>query len=1083
MNKKILFLSIALIIGASFFIGVSFVLADDATSSQPFITLLSPNGGESFVKGATTTVSWYSSVPPSVPKIEVLKGTSIVMTDSSLWAVLNLGNNNWGYPLVLSETLLDGSDYKVRVSQYNISTGWLSDESDRTFIIGFIPPCTDSDGGKNPDVAGLTDGRVNGLGSYFNDTSVASNGGQCSGDSCTSVAEGYCTTDGQVLNILMPCSTGYSVNGACATKPAQPTVNLKVNNSDNPSPLEFGSGFTASWSSIGTTRCDGYGQAFDGTDGVAWTDARLSASGSKALYAKSTAYPFSAPLSAVIGIQCWIEGTNTSITDELTFIVNRATSTQPSITVLSPNGGESWQAGSTWIIKWQTSEVPVTNGMTVRLRSIATGQELLTTSNNENNGYVLIPIPIDFASGLYKAEVKTSVNGVSYMDASDSYFTITAATSSLSCTDSDGGVDYYMKGFVKDQYSTQFPNGQIPDTCEIQNIGSNSTFVTACSGNDCYVRDYYCLGADNHSSAALRCPNGCSNGACVAATSTQPSPFGVYINFDKKQYVPGDMVKVKFSRISGWTQEPYTIDIYAYKSSDTSNQKLISGFSIKQPSTFTINLKDYPVFQNGDGQYIILVCAQGADCSLGSSTNTNRNSGSFVIATSLNQPALSASLVDASADVTNGGFVSPGAGVFNKNGNDWHWRAGISSAEARKIKSAYILHNTQGEGWSTTDSASMLGKVLYALSVHRNGARLNSSYNEPIAISAGKTTLDLYGQPESAQFTGGKLVVEFTDGANVSAKIMMASNIQQSASTTAAALTSAKEQVKCVFKFKGAASEQKCYTATDSASPYHNSGCSGSETCAVDLKGINGDKITWKSSCGGYAYTVMDGVSEYAIFYCADSSATPTPTVQSLNDQISDINEKTKLLSYGGFEFILAELNELRSLVKEQQTEIKYLKSLLKDVQTLSENMRQAINKFITYGVDLNTEKLGAGERAAVINSYKAAFDKLPESEAELADAIKIANGRFPLITSDEAEREAKEQFIKIYKRRADLNNPNDNAAIKVMAYGLRQKAENRNLRSEQAGIRIFKNIFGRLPRTTEDWNTMQAITYSGASR
>ena len=82
-----------------------------------------------------------------------------------------------------------------------------------------VSSCTDSDGGQNPNVAGLTDGRVNGIGSYFNDSSVASNGSQCSGDSCTSVAEGYCTSDGKVTNTLMSCSTGYSVNGACAPRP------------------------------------------------------------------------------------------------------------------------------------------------------------------------------------------------------------------------------------------------------------------------------------------------------------------------------------------------------------------------------------------------------------------------------------------------------------------------------------------------------------------------------------------------------------------------------------------------------------------------------------------------------------------------------------------------------------------------------------------------------------------------------------------------------------------------------------------------------------------------------------------------
>jgi hypothetical protein len=117
------------------------------------------------------------------------------------------------------------------------------------------------------------------------------------------------------------------------------------------------------------------------------------------------------------------------------------------------------------------------------------------------------------------------------------------------------------------------------------------------------------------------------------------------------------------------------------------------------------------------------------------------------------------------------------------------------------------------------------------------------------------------------------------------------------------------------------------------------------------------------------------------------------------------------------------------------------------------------------------------------MHSFKAAFKKLPETEDELSDAIKIANGRWPSMTNEEAEKLAKKQFEKIYKHIADMDNARDNAAITVMAYGLRQKAENRNLESEKSGIKIFKDIYGHVPSSTEDWNIMQAITYSGASR
>jgi len=215
-----------------------------------------------------------------------------------------------------------------------------------------------------------------------------------------------------------------------------------------------------------------------------------------------------------------------------------------------------------------------------------------------------------------------------------------------------------------------------------------------------------------------------------------------------------------------------------------------------------------------------------------------------------------------------------------------------------------------------------------------------------------------------------------------------------------------------------------------------------------------------------------------------DTSIEIKESVSQVSDtQISQINNNAKLLKEDKLDQILSELQELRNIVKEQETQIKYLAVLKKDVQALSEKVESAINNFITYGVDDNTKKLGAGERAAVIHSFKSAFKKLPETEEELADAIKIANGRWPSLRSEEAEKEAKEQFQKIYLKAANMDDPHDNAAITVMAYGLRQKAENRNLDSERAGIKIFQDIYGYHPGTTEDWNIMQAITYSGASR
>ena len=203
----------------------------------------------------------------------------------------------------------------------------------------------------------------------------------------------------------------------------------------------------------------------------------------------------------------------------------------------------------------------------------------------------------------------------------------------------------------------------------------------------------------------------------------------------------------------------------------------------------------------------------------------------------------------------------------------------------------------------------------------------------------------------------------------------------------------------------------------------------------------------------------------------------------TFDEQIAEIEQKAALLGSNNLDPILAELQLLKNPTKEEEVKIIYLSRLTADIIVMTEAMRDSVTNFITYGVDDNTAKLGAGERAAVMFSYKDAYDKLPQDETELADAIKIANGRWPSKTSPEAEDNAKAKFKSIYKKDANMDHPNDNAAVTIMAYGLRQKAENRNLDSERNGIKIFKSLFNRTPQSTEDWNIMQAITYSGASR
>jgi len=98
--------------------------------------------------------------------------------------------------------------------------------------------------------------------------------------------------------------------------------------------------------------------------------------------------------------------------------------------------------------------------------------------------------------------------------------------------------------------------------------------------------------------------------------------------------------------------------------------------------------------------------------------------------------------------------------------------------------------------------------------------------------------------------------------------IVLISNNFNGLSGSAVTGKNIEQQVKCVFA--NSITTQKCYLAGR-----NEIGCSGIETCVVNVKGFKGERLTWKSSCGGYTYTTIIGVYNrnlYATFNCAETS-------------------------------------------------------------------------------------------------------------------------------------------------------------------------------------------------------------------
>ena len=206
--------------------------------------------------------------------------------------------------------------------------------------------------------------------------------------------------------------------------------------------------------------------------------------------------------------------------------------------------------------------------------------------------------------------------------------------------------------------------------------------------------------------------------------------------------------------------------------------------------------------------------------------------------------------------------------------------------------------------------------------------------------------------------------------------------------------------------------------------------------------------------------------------------ADTTPTTGDTN--IVNVRADALTIFSGTKAEIAAKAGKAIDSAKEAEYDTSIVSRVVASEASVSSAVRERVVAFVTYGSP-TTDALGAGERGGVVNSFKEAFGKLPESNDDWEDVVKIANGRWPGQTSATREETAEGNFRAIYLRAPDRSNPNDDAAVVVMAYGLRSR--NRKLESEKAAIKIYEDIFNRMPVSATSWDAVRAIAYSGATR
>ena len=96
------------------------------TPQPPLITVTSPNGGETWIKGTTQTITWTDNISGNV-KIRLFKSNSV----AAIIAASTPSNGSFDW--TVSTSLADGDNYKVEVRSLDNPT--IRDRSDRNFTI------------------------------------------------------------------------------------------------------------------------------------------------------------------------------------------------------------------------------------------------------------------------------------------------------------------------------------------------------------------------------------------------------------------------------------------------------------------------------------------------------------------------------------------------------------------------------------------------------------------------------------------------------------------------------------------------------------------------------------------------------------------------------------------------------------------------------------------------------------------------------------------------------------------------------------------------------------------------------------
>ncbi|HOY84028.1 MAG TPA: Ser-Thr-rich GPI-anchored membrane family protein [Candidatus Syntrophosphaera sp.] len=398
--------------------------------NTPQLTVIAPNGGESWQQNNAYVIQWTFSMLTGNVKIDLIRGTSSA-TVLAISASTNVdaGSYNWTIPT----SLTPADNYKIRIT--SLSDLSVYDTSNNYFTIN--PP---------PSINVLS---PNGGEAWLNGSTyaIAWSYLTLTGNVKIELLQGPGTTPLATIISSTPVNTGifnwtipYAIEpGANYRVKVTSLVNSSVSDiSDNYFSIDTPPSIMVTAPNGGET------WVMDSSYNITWTAVNLTGNvkieltqgtGSTPVHTISSSTPagtesynWSIPNSLASATNYKIKISSLSVPTVNDLSDNYfSISSPPSITVAAPNGGETWLQGASYAISWTSVNLSGNVRIDLLQGTNTTPWATISASTPTSAGVYswTIPFAIDPASN-YKVKITSLVNG-NVSDLSDNFFTINPA--------------------------------------------------------------------------------------------------------------------------------------------------------------------------------------------------------------------------------------------------------------------------------------------------------------------------------------------------------------------------------------------------------------------------------------------------------------------------------------------------------------------------------------------------------------------------------------------------------------------------------------------------------------------------------